>query len=131
MSFITKEEWPAINFMPEEMACSCCGEEEMDYSFLKKLQDLRSDFGAPMVITSAYRCDKHPSEIGKKSPGAHNQGKAVDILINRAEAYRLLSLALQHGFTGIGVAQKGYNNSRFIHLDHNIEDKPRPTIWSY
>ena len=131
MSWQSNDKWPAPNFTSEELSCSHCGEEEMDYAFLKKLQDLRSDFGSPMIITSAYRCEDHPNEKSKKTPGAHCQGKAVDVLVNRSDAYRLLSLAFQHGFTGIGVAQKGYNNTRFIHLDWNVEDKPRPTIWSY
>lgn len=130
-SLFKENTWPAPNFSKEELACSCCGETEMDYNFLKKLQDLRSDYGAPMVITSAYRCDHHPIEIKKKLPGSHNQGKAVDVLVSRSDAYRLLSLALQHGFEGIGIAQKGYNNKRFIHLDYGAEHKSRPNLWSY
>jgi hypothetical protein len=43
----------------------------------------------------------------------------------------VLKLALEAGFTGIGVAQKG--SGRFMHLDDllNDEGQPRPTIWSY
>jgi len=38
-----------------------------------------------------------------------------------------------HGFTGIGVAQRGPHNKRFIHIDNivNSDTSPRPTIWSY
>ena len=46
-SLFKENTWPAPNFSKEELACSCCGETEMDYNFLKKLQDLRSDYGAP------------------------------------------------------------------------------------
>jgi hypothetical protein len=43
----------------------------------------------------------------------------------------VLRAALNAGFTGIGVKQKG--KGRFIHLD-DIEDsgdRPRPWVWSY
>jgi hypothetical protein len=35
--------------------------------------------------------------------------------------------------TGIGVAQRGPHDKRFIHLDDlkNSEQNPRPWIWSY
>ncbi len=126
-----KNDWPVQDFTSEELSCSCCGEEEMDINFLKKLQDLRSDYGSPMIISSAYRCEDHPAEKKKKIPGSHNQGKAVDILINKADAHRLLTLAMQHGFSGVGISQKGFNNKRFIHLDHDAKDKSRPNLWSY
>jgi hypothetical protein len=48
--------------------------------------------------------------------------------VNRADAYRLAKLAFDHGFTGIGINQKG--GGRFIHVD-DLADAPRPTIWSY
>jgi zinc D-Ala-D-Ala carboxypeptidase len=40
-------------------------------------------------------------------------------------------LALEQGFTGIGVSQKGA--IRFIHVDDlpDAPGQPRPTIWSY
>ena len=69
----------------------------------------------------------------KKDPtsGSHVSGKAADILIERAEAYKLLSLAFDVGFTGLGVNQKG--GARFLHLDtiESSPTRPRPTIWSY
>jgi len=37
-------------------------------------------------------------------------------------------LALELGFTGIGVQQKG--TGRFPHLD-TLEEPPRPNVWSY
>jgi len=56
----------------------------------------------------------------------------VDILINRASAVKVLKIALDLGFTGIGVAQKGADGSRFLHLDDlSAPDHPRPGIWSY
>jgi hypothetical protein len=55
----------------------------------------------------------------------HSRGIAVDIAIQGPEAVRLLDLALELGFTGIGVQQKG--DGRFLHLD----TRDTPAIWSY
>ena len=125
------KDWDFLNFKPEEFACSHCGKQEMDFDFLKKLQDLRTCCGFSFVITSAYRCLEHPYEINKKTPGIHTLGKAVDILCSHEKAFNIVTLASSFGFTGIGVNQKG--SSRFIHLDtyNGNSDRPRPHIWSY
>ncbi len=95
---------------------------------MNKLQALRSAYGKPMTITSGYRCSKHPIEAKKAKPGAHASGCACDIAVVGADAHRLLKLAFQMAFTGIGVQQKG--NGRFIHLD-TLEGGLRPSVWSY
>jgi hypothetical protein len=48
------------------------------------------------------------------------------VAVEGADAHRLLSLALQLGFKGIGVQQKG--QGRFLHLDL-VTDYGR--LWSY
>lgn len=95
------------------------------------LTKLRVAYAKPMRVTSAYRHPTHPIEAKKPKGGTHTTGRAVDIAVDRGEAYELLGLALEIGFTGIGVQQKG--NGRFLHLD-NLESESgfvRPTIWSY
>jgi zinc D-Ala-D-Ala carboxypeptidase len=81
-----------------------------------------------MKITSGYRCPKHPIEAAKKASGAHSTGLAADIGVDGGEAHKILSLAMQLGFTGIGVQQKGAG--RFIHVDL-VKSPPRPNVWSY
>lgn len=102
----------------------------MHPDFMARLQRLRTAYGKPMKITSGYRDPTHPIEAKKAVPGAHASGRACDVAIRGAEAVELLKLALEHGFTGIGVQQKG--EGRFLHLD-DIEDgsQPRPMLWSY
>lgn len=120
------------NFSKEEFDCKHTGKNEMRHDFMVKLQKLRTAYGKPIKITSGYRDYAHPAESSKPNKnGAHPTGMAVDISVERGEAYLLLKLALELGFTGIGIKQKG--DGRFIHLD-TIEDnplQPRPTIWSY
>jgi zinc D-Ala-D-Ala carboxypeptidase len=119
------------NFSEKEMRCKHTGKCEMDVLFMVKLQTLRTDFGKPMTVNSAYRDPSHPAERDKAKPGAHTKGRAVDIAVSGADAYTLVKMALERGFTGIGVQQKGA--VRYIHLDDltAADGFPRPTIWSY
>ena len=120
--------WP--NFTEAEFKCSHTGKCRMHAGFMDRLQQLRTRYGRPMVITSGYRDATHPIEARKASPGAHSTGRAADIAVDRGEAYALLKMALELGFTGIGINQKG--SGRFIHLDDLPGgDHLRPTIWSY
>ena len=116
------------NFSEAEFKCKHCGKVDMSADFMFRLQRLRNEYGKPMVVSSGYRCPQHPNEAKKAQPGVHAKGVAADIAIHGQDAYRLLKLAFAHGFTGIGVNQKG--NGRFVHLDMMTEP-PRPNVWSY
>ena len=125
-------DWSKSKYFKEsEFVCSHTGKCEMNAEFIAKLNRLRHLYGKPLTISSGYRDATHPVEAVKKSPGAHTTGQACDILINRENAYNLLKMAFNVGFTGIGVNQKG--GARFLHLDilKNSPTRPRPTIWSY
>ena len=114
------------NFKREEFTCRCgCGRNEMKPEFLERLQALRSVYGKPMAVTSGYRCPQHPKEAAKAQPGMHNTGLAADVGISGSEAVALLRLALEAGFKGIGINQKG--DGRFLHFDL----REVPAIWSY
>lgn len=121
------------NFSKEEFDCKHTGKNEMKHTFMARLQALRDEFGKPMPISSGYRDKTHPVEArkGTVSLGAHTTGRSCDVVVSRGDAYRLIELAIKHGFTGIGINQKGVN--RFIHLDDmtSIEGFVRPAVWSY
>ena len=123
--------WSSPYFTSEEMQCSHTGLEKMDARFMEMLTELRVAYAKPLRVTSAYRDATHPIEAKKAKPGAHATGKAADIAVERGEAYEVLKLALDIGFTGIGVAQKG--SGRFLHLDicEPEDGMIRPTVWSY
>jgi zinc D-Ala-D-Ala carboxypeptidase len=116
-----------------EFNCRCgCGENKMDPTFLKKLDALREELQFPLILSSAYRCRKHNRAVSTTGDfGPHTTGHAADVKVDRLQAYKLLALAPKHGFTGIGIKQKG--GGRFIHLDDLEQDigQPRPTVWSY
>lgn len=121
------------NFTPAEMACKCgCGKADMDHAFMLKLQAVRDVVG-PLVVSSGYRCSKHNAAVSSTGlNGPHTTGKAADLRCFGKQAHEVLVQAMFHYFTGIGVAQKGPRNSRFIHLDTLTPDEgPRPWCWSY
>ena len=120
-------------FTEKELGCKGTGKCFMDKEFMKQLILLREDYGKPMVITSGYRSPEYNAAVGGSPKSAHILGQAVDVAISGSQAYALVNKAILHGFTGIGVAQRGPHNKRFIHIDTmlNSDTTPRPTIWSY
>jgi len=112
-------------FTQEEYACPCCGESEMDDNFVERLDSLRWKINRPLILNSAYRCDKKNKEVGGVKGSAHTKGLAVDIRCsNSQERYQLLKWAYSLGFSGIGIADT------FIHIDDKKGD-PRPNSWLY
>lgn len=109
-------------FSKAEFDCQETGENEMSEFFIAKLSELREKYGKPMVITSGYRSPNHTIEQRKRTPGTHAQGIAADISCQGADKYRIVKLAFDLGFSGIGI------DDNFIHLD--ISGR-RNAIWSY
>ena len=125
--------WP--HFSRAELSCHCpCGEMDMDSEFMDRLEELRVAFGKPMRITSAYRCPNYNAQASSTGfIGPHTTGLAADVAVSGQDAHDLLALVMQHGYTGVGISQRGTHNKRFIHID-DIDigsGKTRPTVWSY
>lgn len=125
-------DWDKLpNFSKHEFDCKHTGLNEMQFSFLLRLQALRTELGRPMSIKSGYRHETHPIEAKKARGGAHTTGRACDIACtNGGRAFEIISLAIKHGFTGIGIGL----NKGFIHLDDiqpNEIHLKRPSIWLY
>lgn len=121
-------------FTDRELFCPCCDFQGMQPSFMHKIELLREACEFPFIVTSAFRCVSYNEEIGGAKNSAHLLGQAMDIKVSHEKAFKLVSLAPQFGFTGIGVSQKGPKESRFIHLDNvprHDPTVPRPRIWSY
>lgn len=101
--------------------------------FVFKLEKLRVAAGFPFKIASGSRCPAHNQKVSGTGPDGPHTKEAVDITVSGADALQLVGLAIEHGFTGIGVSQKGEHGKRFIHLDDlpNAPGQPRPWVWSY
>lgn len=123
-----------LHFSLDELKCSHCGQCYMNPAFMTKLVKMREALEFPFFISSAYRCADHPDEAKKDSPGAHNTGRAVDILASGYQADLIVDHAKEHGFTRRGINQKGDHAQRFIHLDDlTAADDPKygSPLWTY
>lgn len=110
-------------FKPHELACKCCGAQGCAPSAVEALNELREAYGKPIVLTSAYRCRKHPVEAKKSKPGQHSLGVAFDIRVkDGAEAFTLMKLAFEKGWRGIAFG------NGFVHVDMR---EGTPVTWRY
>jgi uncharacterized protein YcbK (DUF882 family) len=118
--------WATEHFTRVELSCKHCNKMEFPEHFLRDLEDLRIHWDTPLVLNSAYRCAKHPEEAKKAAPGEHNRG-AVDIHISGPSRYFLIKLAMELGWSGIGIGLG------FLHLDRGESrlGATRPSFWSY
>jgi len=110
-------------FTVSEFDCSETGENEMNVDFMESLDELRKRCGFAFVVTSGYRSPRHSIEAAKPRPGNHTLGIAADIYVaDNTNRYTLVSEAIRHGFSGIGIGKD------FIHLDFRNEDG---VMWVY
>ncbi len=112
------------NFTQEEMICPCCSVAKMNMLFMMKLQTLRDVLCFPLILNSAFRCEKHNSEINGAPESRHLQGQAVDITLRNlspAQKSLLISNALTI-FDGVGLCKT------FIHVDTREGVK---ALWFY
>lgn len=110
--------------------CRCghelCEQTTINQFTLERLQMMRDDLGAPMIITSGGRCPHHPAERGKKGAGDHQLGWGVDLQCkSQLEANKLLVLAGRYGATRAALGQG------FIHLAWTPTTRRDVPTWSY
>lgn len=111
--FAEKEFW---NCIPR------CSKEQMDSSFMKRLNKARRIAGLPFVLNSAYRSKEHDLAAGRTGNSFHCKGRAVDIKCLDSSSRAVIVCALiSAGFRGIGIS------NTFIHVD----DRPLKCMWLY
>lgn len=104
----------SANFNRSEFECQCgeCGLDTVDAPLLEALQYIRDKAGAPVVITSAFRCEDHNNAEGGNKNSYHLQGKAADIKVEGYTPEQVAKLAQESGkINGIGVY------ATFTHID--------------
>ena len=115
-------ETKSANFPVTELRCGCDHCEKLVLNrvhpdALRALQAMRTEYGKPLYLSSAYRCSRHPYEVNKPQRGRHNLGVAFDIKVTSGkERMEIVALAIKHGFKGFGFA------NTFIHIDMGSED---------
>lgn len=123
--------WPERypNFRPEEFAADD-GSLLILVEAADALQAMRTEFGAPLILNSAYRTFEQNRRAGSTDTSMHPRGHAFDIALHNGRwpgdpkfiAYdgrALEALARKHGFNGIGRYQADYDRGKrgFIHTD--------------
>ena len=112
------------HFSTDEFKCKCSKQCEigMDAVLLEALEALREAYGAPITVTSGYRCPAHNATVGGHPRSAHMAGLAVDV--HGADLKRLTELALSMTcFIGVGIARG------FLHLD--VQPRTKRKVWKY
>lgn len=103
------------NFQPSELACKHCGLLMLNDEALTALQRLRTDWRAPIVISSGTRCKPYNTRVGGVENSLHLNGQAFDIPFPKGwSAVQVTSLiyhATRAGFRGFGL----YDH--FLHVD--------------
>lgn len=66
-------------FSLSEFRCRCCGEVQISAALVAYLETLRWAWGAPLIVTSGYRCPAHNAEVGGAAKSRHLLGCAADI----------------------------------------------------
>ena len=95
----------------------------MDFEFMKLIDELRDRVGSPIIINSAFRTKSHNLKVGGKSNSSHTRGLAVDLKVSSSEhRFLMVKCALELGITRIGIYKT------FIHLDID-QSLPQGVIW--
>lgn len=113
--------WNFPHFKKSEFNCKCgCGLNNISYSLVKILEDIRYHFGGkPVTITSGTRCSKHNKEVGGIRGSKHLQGKAADFYISGVSTSKLLEHTKTLQASGI-INYTYTNNSNMngvVHID--------------
>jgi len=124
-------------FTEKELKCRCgncdLGQKQMDHQFMIMATDLRNRVGV-MPVSSAVRCLLHNAKVSKfksHTLKANPDGlcHTLDFLTSGKLVPLFISTAIELGFTGIGIHQRGPHNQRFLHID-NLP-RPYPVTWTY
>ena len=110
--------WPWKHFQPKEMACKGTGKLTVEPRLLDYLDLLRSRFGSPLTVLSAYRSPYHNAFVGGAPFSSHLKAVAVDLSIVGQDKRLMERLAKETGFTGFGYYRT------FLHIDLG-----RPRFW--
>ena len=109
----------SANFRVSEFLCKgsgCCTHGQIDDKLVEILQKIRSHFGKPVHISSAYRCSAWNKEVGGVSNSYHCYGQAADIKVEDTAPAEVAKYAESIGVLGIGLYETDVDG-HFVHVD--------------
>lgn len=126
------------NFLAKEFDCKgsgCCSTTKIDTNLIEVVQKIRTHFGKPTTINSAYRCEKHNKAVGGASGSYHTKGMAADISVKDIKPAEVAKYAESIGILGIGLYETD-KDGYFVHIDtrtsksfwYGQSEKPRDTF---
>ena len=111
------------NFKIEEFACPCCGANKMQNSTMIALDLARDILKEPIILNSAYRCERHNKEVSGSITSSHLTGYAADIQVKSSGyRYEILTALRNVGFNRFGIY------STFVHVDSD-PNKTKNVTW--
>lgn len=109
----------STHFNSSEFDChgsGCCSQTKVNETLIEYLQKIRTHFGQPITITSAYRCPTHNSRVGGATGSRHSKGDAADIVVKGVTPRKVAQYAESIGIKGIGLYETG-SDGYFTHID--------------
>lgn len=110
--------WDTVKyFTPGEFQCKCgCGAAtQVDPHLLRLADAVRAHFGAPCIVSSGIRCEKHNQKVGGVASSRHLSGKAMDFSIKGRTAIETLSFVQQ-----LPAVRYAYAiDKNYVHMDVN------------
>ena len=109
------------NFDESEFACNHCNqlpEQGIDDRLIKILNTAREIVGAPIHVTSGYRCPVHNKNVGGAPQSYHMRGQAADVYCDGIDVYGLkkaIRTAMEQECIEGGLQE--YDNQGFVHVD--------------
>ena len=88
------------HFSAAELMCPCCGvgADKMSPNMLQMAEEIRAENGSrPMMVSSAFRCEKHNAEVGGVPNSHHLYGQAMDVHIAGVPAATIVAQAKRRG----------------------------------
>ena len=106
----------STNFKVKEFACKDKSDIIVIHEdFVKgRLQPIRSHFGVPITINSAYRSSSHNKKVGGPSNSFHMKGRAFDIVVKGKTPAEVAWYAASIGIKGVIQYSWG------VHVDSRV-----------
>lgn len=91
------------------------------------LERIRSQLGAPVIVTSGYRGRQVNAAVGGVTSSDHTQGHAADIVAPGYGTPYQIARALAPLVSVLGIGQlilEGVKGKQWVHVSTRIPDKP-------
>jgi hypothetical protein len=111
--------WEEVQyFKKDEFRCKCgrfCDgfPVQPERKLLALADRVRGHFGAPMIVSSGVRCEKHNANVGGASASRHMAGKAMDFTVRGKKAADVLAFVQSQKDVRYAYAIDG----SYVHMD--------------